>query len=134
MADFTKTISNSIACLGNSPTTKWGSGTAYVMTWGSSKWGEGTETMLISFGKAIANTVTISDAMASKQVDKAVTLGSISPTYEGSEETLQDGNGYFYVFPRPTTDADERYNPSYTSGSASSQSWTCLSVSVVTWS
>jgi hypothetical protein len=134
LAAFTKTISNSIVCLGNSPTTKWGSGVVYVMTWGSSKWGEGTETLLIAFDKTLSETLTITDSLGGKEVGKAITLGEVTTGFEDTSETLQDRNGYFYVFPKPTTDNENRYNPSYTSGSVAAASWTSQSISAVTWS
>ena len=55
MTDFSKTITNSIRAFGIGTSTKWGTG----MTWGTTKWGEGsTETQTIKFiNIGIANTL-----------------------------------------------------------------------------
>ena len=133
MADYSQTITNTLTLFGDSPSTKWGAGSPYTMTWGTSKWGEGTEDLPVAVVKGFPETITVTDSL-SKATIHVVDVGSLAPTYEGVEETLQDGSGYYYVFPKPTTDSDERNNPSYTSSTAGSQSWTCASVSVLSWS
>lgn len=132
MADFSKTISNSINCLGPAPSTKWGTGTPYTMTWGTSKWGEGTEDLQIAFIKVISESVIPSDSVAksaSKQLSDSLTLSG-----DMGSESLQDGSGYYYVFSTPTTDGESRLIPTYAEGSVSSQSYTCLSVASINWS
>lgn len=135
MADFSQTITNRIDCFGPAPTTKWGSGSPYSMTWGTSKWGEGTEDLVVSISKTLGETISLTDNFGTAaQFNRTATWGEISTSYEGVEETLQDGSGYYYVFPKPTTDSDEQYIPSYASGSVSPASWTSGSTSVIIWS
>lgn len=111
MADFTQTITNSVRCLGPDLTTKWGS--TQPMIWGQSKWGEGSLTMQLSPEKAMSESLAFSGDLSS--------------------ETLQDRGGYYYVFPKPAEDAEDRNLSSFTSQTQGSQTYTSLSVTSATW-
>lgn len=133
MANFTKTVSNIIQPLGPAPSTKWGATGAYTPTWGTSKWGEGSEDLFTYFTKYVASSITPTEDLAQKTVIHVVDIGSITESFEGQSETLSQGN-WNYVFPKPTTNSDQRYNPIYTSGAVTSQSWTCGTVGGTVWS
>lgn len=132
MADLTKTITNQINFFGPAPSTKWGVGFNYTMTWGTSKWGEGTEDLITSVEKMISNSITPSDAFG-KDVIKMIS-NSLSPTSETTYEDLQTSNGYFYVFVKPTTDAESRNLAAYTESTRPSASYTSAAVASTNWS
>lgn len=130
MADLTKTVSNSLNLFGGSPSTKWGSD--QPMTWGTSKWGEGSSPMIRLYFKTITNSQPLSDAF-SKGAAKVV-LQDLVFTEDLSSESLGSGNGYSYVFPKPSTNAEDRSTPTYTDVSAGSTTYTSLTVASTTWS
>jgi hypothetical protein len=132
MADHIITISNSINSLGPAPSTKWGSGSPYTMTWGTSKWGEGTQDLIVEMIKLITNTVTPSDALFNS-IDKVVG-NDLTVTSETTSEELLSGNGYFYLFPLPTTDAEDRNLSTYTSGTAAATTYIPASQPSTSWS
>lgn len=129
MASFTVTISNPIRCLGPGPTTKWGT----PMTWGVSKWGEGTLDSPFLVRKLISNTQALIDTIRLSAHFNAFITNSIPSTFEGIDERLYDGSGYGYVFTGPASDGDERNQSVYTSGSAQGSSWTCGVVVPTVW-
>lgn len=130
MADFTKTISNSINAFGLGPSTKWGS--TYNMVWGSSKWGEGTLEIQTDVVKSLSETVTVSDSL-SKSISKPFSF-EITSTFEGTQQNLTDAAGYYWIFPGGVTDADERASTTYTEGTAASTSWSSGTAGSTTWS
>jgi hypothetical protein len=133
MADHTIAVTNAVNCFGPAPSTKWGTNTPYTMTWGSSKWGEGTEDLIVSIEKILtAETLTLTDAFyknPNKLIENSVTWSS-----ETTLEALQSGNGYYYVFVGPTTDAESRTLSTYSSQAAGSTTYTSASVASTTWS
>lgn len=133
MANLSKTITNSIQSFGPAPSTKWGSGSPYTMTWGASLWGEGTQDLPVYMTKGISNGVSVADAVALSILYTMVISESFSLTSETVSETLQSG-GYYYVFAGPVTDAENRSRPTYASGSVTAPSWTTLTASDITWS
>lgn len=133
MADYTVSITNAVNCFGPAPSTKWGTHDPYTMVWGSFKWGEGTEDLVTHYEKRLTSeTLTLSDAIyknANKLLDN-----SIAATSETTMESLQTGNGYYYVFTGPVTDAENRNLSTYTSQTAQSTTYTSASVASTTWS
>lgn len=133
MADFTKTITNSIQCFGAGPSSQWG-----VMQWnsgGTYKWGEGTVEIQQDFAKVLSpKTLTLSDTL-SLVVDFNVTLSESLPSdFEASDETLSDQAGYSYVFRLPTTNAEDQIITSYTTDPDESTSYASLTVATTVWS
>ena len=133
MADFTKTVSNTLNVFGPAPSTKWGTGTPYTMTWGTSKWGEGTEDLVVLPGKFIGNSLAPTSEISSKDFFHLVDMGSLSPTSETVTETLSSGI-WDYVFVSNTSDADDRSFASWTDDTSASTSWTDDTSPSTTWS
>lgn len=130
MADLAVSITNSINCFGPAPSTKWGSG---HMTWGSSKWGEGSVDHITEVEKVLAESIALSGGVASLNPDKAI-ANSLDFTSETTSLDLRTANGYFYLFVRPTTDADLRNQASYTQASLGSTTYSSTIATSTTWS
>lgn len=128
MADFTKTVSNTINVFGGSPTSNWG-----VMIWGTDKWGEGSVDLPVAVEKLIENTQSFSDDY-SNEVEHSVDMGSVTVSSETVSEGLQDGSGYSYVFPGPTTENENKNISNWSSATADTETWTSGSVGSTTWS
>lgn len=133
MAALTKTITVSVRAFGGGPTTKWGQtfGVGYTMTWGTTKWGEGSVTVIFTANKLIANSLTPDSALL-KSARKVIT-NSVSPTSDPVSETLGSG-GWRYVFVSDTTNAEDRDFTSWSEESAGASSYTCLPAGSTTWS
>jgi hypothetical protein len=127
---LTKTVSNSLNLLGLSPSTYWGA--TYNMLWGSSKWGEGTRDLQVSFTKVLSNSITPSDTYT-KSVSKLLSE-QITGTWEGVTQYLTDAAGYYWLFPGSVRDADDRVTATYTEASQASTTWTSATVTSTTWS
>lgn len=130
MADFTKTMTNSLNLFGGAPSNKWAS-----YNWNAFIWGEGTADFAVSFLKILdSGAITPSDAyIINVDFSKSLT-NSLSVDADMGSETLRDSAGYLYVYPNNVTEAESRSFASYTSGSDASNSWSSASVSSVTWS
>jgi hypothetical protein len=133
MADFVVSISNSINCFGPAPSTKWGTGTN-TMTWGSSKWGEGSADLISESEKILSvQSIVIMGGVASLSPNKL-----ISDTFELLSETtsqdLRTANGYYYFFVKPTLDPEQRNQSTYTVASVSATTYTTAPVTSITWS
>lgn len=102
------------------------------MTWGTSLWGEGTQDLIVAIEKLLSNSITPSDDYF-LHPDKLIS-NSIVHTSETTNEGLQSGNGYSYVFVGPTTEAEDRNLSTYTEGSAASTSYTAGASTSTTWS
>lgn len=135
MADASITISNSMRCFGAGPSTKWGAswgaGSQYTMTWGSAKWGEGSEDIHHEMTKLISNSEALTSA-ETFNVEKALAV-TLSVTEDMAEETLQDSAGYYYNFPKPSRDAEDRSLTSWTEGADGSTNWTEVNPNDQTW-
>lgn len=133
MANFTITVTNSVSTFGPAPSTKWGAGSPYTMTWGVSQWGEGTEDLPTEMTHSIdAQSLSFDSALfldAEKFLDN--TLGFSSET---TSEGLKSGNGYSYVFTGPTTEGENRNLSTYSSPAAGSITYTSASVAQTSWS
>lgn len=127
MANLTKTVTNSIRSFGPAPSTKWGG-----FTWGAGNWGEKGANLTRAIGKLISNTQ-LSDSTISKQPSVLAFQESLAFTFEASHEYLSQGD-YFYVFPKPSTDAEERALTTYTSVSRQSTTYTSMVTATTVWS
>lgn len=135
MADFSITINNSVNLFGQGPATKWGSanGYGYTMIWGTTKWGEGTFSLVFSVEKLIENTQSFLGAyqgsLVEKLIDNSITITSFSAEVEGLTNGI-----WSVVFPSDTTNAKDRDVASYVSDSASALSFTCQAAGSTVWS
>ncbi len=127
MADFTKTISNSLNSFGGI-TNKWNS-----YNWGSFIWGEGTADLIVDVIKVISNALTPDSDISQTEVFLLLS-NSLSTTDELSDVNLRDPVGYYYVFPSNTTNHKRTAIPSYTSGSNPSSTWTSGAAASGSWS
>lgn len=146
MADYTITISNYIYTSGPDLT--------IPSLWGTMVWGDnwnytsyGTikdievlrdnsisadSTVGFDYEKLIEELITPDSAQV-KDVVK-FTSETITVESETTEETLQDGSGYYYVFRRPSEDAEDRTNPSWTAVAEDTESWTSGAAASTSWS
>ena len=131
MADFTKTISNIINVFGGSPPTYWGDTGPNTMVWGETNWGEGTYSMAFKIGKCINNTQAMTTTIG-KQAKKGI-VNTIPISDETIDRTLQDPEGYNYVFPGNVTDAENEVFTSYTIVTAT-DGWTEVTQTTTSWS
>ena len=133
MANFTKTITNSIRAFGLEKATTWGqaSGTPYTMVWGTTKWGEGSYSVICYSIKVITNSVAPSFDYYASRVSKVVT-NSVSPAFEMSSEQLSQGV-WEYVFPSNTNELESRVSTNWSDGSSSQTSFTCQAAGTTTW-
>ena len=132
MADFTKTITNSINLFGGNPSSKWGqSNYPYTMTWGVTRWGEGTFSIVFSVEKLIANSLA-PDTTIATEVQKII-QNNLTMSGELSSEVLTNGD-WRIVFVSDTINVEERDMATWTSGSAASTSFTCLPAGSTSWS
>ena len=127
MVDYTQTILNLVYAFGLADTTKWDS-----FLWDVGYWGEGSQDATVEVEKLISNSQDVTDLFA-KEADKNL-ANTFSPTFEMAEEQLKDSAGYNYLFKRPSTDAEDRSLPTWSSLSAGSVTWTSLSTGTTTWS
>lgn len=130
MADYSVNLYNSIDIFGAGPASLWGVAQGSV-----DNWGYGSVDMRQSVVKLIENTTTLSDETflnASKLISN-----SLAMTDAMAEETLRDGQGYNYLFVSNKTDAEDRWQgtwtnqsvgdvATYTTSSGSSTNWTQL--------
>lgn len=133
MADFTKTISNSLRLFGEGPATKWGqsNGVAYTMVWGTAFWGENYFTMVFSVQKLLENSQSVSTSLSfetRKTIENSTTVSA-----EISVGRLSNGI-WDVVFTSDTTNAEERDFTTWTQGTNSSTSYTCQSAGSTIWS
>ena len=123
------TISNRLNLFGPAPSDKWGG-----YNWGEFLWGEGTADLPTRSQKLISETQTVSDSLTLH----AAFYISLSDTFtldgDMGSESLQDGSGYYYVFPDNTTEAENRDIPTWAEGTGSSQSFTCQAAGTSSWS
>ena len=128
MADHTIAIANTMGIVGPGPTSKWGE-----MVWGTDNWGSGSRDLSVAVEKLLTNAITPSDAIVAKEIMHVIT-NTLSPTGDLSSQTLQDRNGYYYVFVRPSTNAEDRDASTFTAAAAASTTWTSAAVSAAVWS
>lgn len=132
MADFSKTITNSLNCFGPAPSSLWG-----VMVWsntGLGRWGEGSEDHATRTQKLIEDAATFADSVAVTAQFNVSLNNELAMDGDAEDLFLRSGTGYLYVFPGPTTDADARPTLTYTQTSGGSASFTCAPVVSTSWS
>lgn len=131
MANFTKTITNSVNLFGGSRTSKWGSAVLpYTMTWGTTKWGEGTFSLVFSVQKVITNSLSPTTDL-SKGVRKIIT-NTFSAAGAMTSEILTNGT-WRVVFVSDTVNVQDRDSATWASGAANSASYTCAAAGSTTW-
>ena len=145
MTAYSITVSNSLRAFGGGPPSLWN---AY--NWNAYKWGEGTATIPHQVVHLVTNTLTPDSArffnfthLVENTLSPDTTINyrvvfliqnTLAFTAEPSAEYLQDGEGYTYVFPDRTTNADSRSTASWTSSTGGSAAWTSMAVTTTTWS
>ena len=127
MADFTKTISESVNVFGLAPSTKWNE-----FSWGVGKWGEGSEGLIKSFGKYVADSESATDEIHKSPTKHIADTEAV--TMVETDTKLTDGSGYSYVFPGGVSDAEEQVITDFTKQSAGSTAWTKQSDGSTSWS
>jgi hypothetical protein len=133
MADFIKTLTNSLRVFGVGYSTKWGNTVPYqTMVWGTSKWGEGTNPQAFQVSKVIQETQVVTWDKSSAQVTRNFSLGTFSPTFDISAGQLLSGQ-WAVVFPSNTINLEERDDATWTESSRPDVTFTCLSVASTTW-
>lgn len=132
MADFNITISNHVNTFGPESANTWGGDWGAV--WGQFLWGYGNVGLVTYTGKLLTDSVTPSDALTVSVYFYRSISNSVTPGGDMGSEELSDGSGYRYVFPSNTNEAENRAIPTWTSGSAGSQSFTCQAAGSTTWS
>jgi hypothetical protein len=126
MADFTITVSNSLAIVGATPSSLWG-----TMEWGEN-WGAGSEDFITSVFKFLANTTTLSDSLT-KQLIKFI-LNTQTINGDMTEQQMFNGSGWNYVFVKPSTDAEDRSGTEWTDANTGDvATWTCQAAGSTTW-
>ena len=107
MATFTATISASIVVFGGSPTTNWNE-----YNWGEALWGDGGTSVQNVF-KVLENSQ-LSTSAVGKGARHIVATQVCTVVADKGGETHFDGAGYKYVFPKPTTDGEDRVETEWT--------------------
>lgn len=147
MVAYTQSISNRVGIVAGKPAQFWGS----TMTWGTSNWGTKDDFLQIVVSKILTNALALNDPSlrfdVAKDIQNSLTLTdaqqlqvsriiSESLSIEGdcTNQSLRDGNGYLYVFTRPTTNNETTVNTAYSSQSASVTSFTSQSNTSTAWS
>jgi hypothetical protein len=131
LADHVITIAMQVNTFGPAPSTKWGVGSSYTMTWGASKWGEGTEKITVDFEKVLVETQALADAIV-KEVEKVI-AATINPSYANTVDNLSQGV-WNYGFPGNTSNAVSGIATNYSSGTAGSTTWTSNTAGGTSWS
>ena len=126
MADFTITISNPVNLFGPADASLWG-----TMVWGTDYWGTDSD-QEFEVIKALSNGFSASVAF-SFDVEKTITTNAVSASIAVATLTLQDSNGFVYVFPTPTGNAAEDANTAYSQVAGSDSTWTTFPINGATW-
>jgi hypothetical protein len=127
LADLSISLSESINVFGLAPSTKWNE-----FSWGSGKWGEGTNGIFKQVGKYITDSEAATDSV-SKSTGKYIADSETVTMVETNTE-LRDGSGYSYVFPGGASDAEEQVITDFTRQSNGSTAWTKQSNGSTSWS
>jgi hypothetical protein len=133
VADFVKTISVGISLFGGSPASRWGTNSGITSVWNAFQWGEGTVDLETRTEKTIANTLSPTSDLASKNPIHVITE-TLTPGSETTFESLRDLAGYSYVFPDRVTDAEDRFFASWSTGAAGAGTWSTATASSTSWS
>ena len=126
MADLTITVAIGLNLFGAAPSSKWNE-----INWGDN-WGFGTNTTLFAVEKAISENQAI-DVSVSKESAHLV-ASSLGVDSETGSETLTDGSGYSYLLPRPTTEAEDRIQTTFSDVSEPTTSFSSATEPTTNWS
>ncbi len=148
MADHTKNLTNPVRTFGGGPASLWN---AY--NWNAFNWGEGTAEFTHSVVHVYSNSQPATSAVGSKQVLHYAEAQTVTPTDayakaptfnmpanavtvsgDNSNETLQDGAGYSYVFPSNATNLEDRDDVTWTPAAEPTSSWTSATEAATVWS
>ena len=129
MADFTKTITNSINCFGPAPSNKWN-----AHDWNAFLWGEGNTDHIVNVGKVISNTLAMTDSLSAENGFFRTLNNTLTVTSDNSSEGLRDSDGYSYVFISNVTNAEQRTSASWTQGTRDTETWTSGTATSTAWS
>ena len=132
MANYSVTISNTVNVFGPESTNKWGG--SWGAVWGNFLWGYGNSDLDTRVVKLLEESLSLTDSVTVSVYFYKVISETLNPTTDMGSETLQDGSGYYYVFPDNTTDAENRDFPTWAEGSVTAQSFTCQAVGGTSWS
>lgn len=123
MADYSQSISNTVNVFGMAPSEKWGS-----MVWGVDDWGQDSDLVTATI-KVLTGSFTATDSYSlgfGKNLSDSLSVD----TYD-LDIFLQDADGYYKVFIKPTTDGEELVITGWTACAKSSTTWTpCDEVSL----
>ncbi len=123
MADYSITISNQAALIGGGVRALWNS-----IEWGTDRWGDleliqtFNKVLIVSpiftstvgrfdFQKSITESTTVSDSVSKDAAASIYETMSASTEFSGT--VLENGN-WDYVFPRPTIEAEDQVNTTWT--------------------
>jgi hypothetical protein len=143
---YSITVSNSLRAFGGGPPSLWN---AYA--WNAFKWGEGTATIPHQVVHLVSTSLSLDSARAGGDivhlVSETLALDSgygfnltfqvsnnLTVESETTEEVLQDGSGYSYVFPDRVTNLERRTTTTWASAAASAAAWTSGTATSTTWS
>lgn len=131
MADFIKTIANSVNLFGGNPSSKWGQANyPYTFTWGTTKWGEGTFSIVFSVDKLIQNALAPDTALIFQQ--QKLISNNLQANGAMSSEILTDGV-WRVVFVSDTINIEDRDMASWTSGNTTTSTFSCLPAGSTNW-
>ena len=136
MANFTITISNSLNVFGGGVPTLWGNTGITTMTWGTDKWGEGSEDYIQDVGKTLENTLTFASTISTQLEIRVSISNTLAVLSEGTAEYLTDrdsASSWFYLFPGGVANAEIRVSSTYANGSAATTSFTVSSAVSTVW-
>lgn len=124
MADFTKTIDNSLNVFGIEGPNVWG-----TVLW-NQNWGYGNVDLITAIGKLISESLTLTDSQTTgpgKMISESLSI--LGDMYN---EGISDPAGYSRVF-QVDANAENRPMTSYSRQSSSSVSFTTGSTPSTTW-
>ena len=128
MADFTQTINNTIEIFGGKQTSNWG-----VMLWGE-KWAYGTNELLITIGKVLDSTITLTDQISDLSVGFFQTISNtITVDADMYLERLTDSNNWSKLW-GASTNAESRPATSYNINNDVTTSFTAQADVTTSWS
>lgn len=128
MADLTQSIANTVLVFGPADTTLWNS-----FNWGTGEWATDDD-MEFLIGKNIA-TQTANIAVAlTFDVEHTIATQTATISNDLATITLQDSNGYVYIFPSDEDNIRDIASGVFTTVTIGSDGFTTLAVNSTTWS
>jgi hypothetical protein len=145
MANLSITVTNTLDVHGPAAATVWN-----TFLWGAANWGQsadlGTQvehvvdTTLSPTSepmKLVTKFVDDEGVFLASELEKIFYMlvnNSITLLADMQSERLQESNGYFYLYPDRTTDAESRAVNTYTAGTGPGSSWTPVAAAATSWS